>query len=123
MQSTRSDLSILINHLCLSGHPQARKRILETLERDVVCKPRPAGDEDHYADYMEFMRKENLPGTTEEVLLEQTRSHVLGLMFAGHETAANVMLFAVKYISENPRVLDELRVSSHPLKLAFDNCT
>jgi cytochrome P450 len=88
---------------------EARKRIVETLERDVVSQPRPEGDEDQYADYMEYMRKENLPGTTEELLVEKTRCHVLGMLFAGHETAASAMLFAVKYITDNPRVLSELR--------------
>jgi steroid 22-alpha-hydroxylase/cytochrome P450 family 90 subfamily A polypeptide 1/brassinosteroid-6-oxidase 2 len=90
---------------------QARERIIETLERDVVSKPRPENDEDHYADYMEHTRRENFPGMTEERLLEKTRSHMLGMMFAGHETGACVMLFAVKYISEHPDVLAELRVS------------
>ncbi|KAG0610021.1 hypothetical protein M758_7G032500 [Ceratodon purpureus] len=88
---------------------EARARIVETLERDVVSQPRPEGEEDQYADYMEYMRKENLPGTTEELLLEKTRCHVLGMLFAGHETAASAMLFAVKYIMDNPRVLSELR--------------
>jgi cytochrome P450 len=88
---------------------QARAHIIETLEKDVVNKPRPSGDEDHYADYMEYMRKENLPGTTEELLLEMTQCHVLGMLFAGHETVACTMLFAVKYIMDHPRVLDELR--------------
>jgi steroid 22-alpha-hydroxylase/cytochrome P450 family 90 subfamily A polypeptide 1/brassinosteroid-6-oxidase 2 len=90
---------------------QARARIIETLERDVVSKPRPENDEDHYADYMEHTRRENFPGMTEDRLLEKTRSHMLGMMFAGHETAACAMLFAVKYISEHPDVLAELRVS------------
>jgi cytochrome P450 len=90
---------------------QARARIIETLERDVVSKPRPENDEDHYADYMENTRRENFSGMTEERLLEKTRSHMLGMMFAGHETAACAMLFAVKYISEHPDVLAELRVS------------
>lgn len=67
---------------------------------------------------MNYMRKENLPGTTEELLLEQTRCHVLGLLFAGHETAASTMLFAVKYISENPRVLDELRAEHENIQLS-----
>lgn len=97
---------------------QARARIIETLEKEVVSKPRPIGDEDQYVDYMEYMRKENLPGTTEELLLEQTRCHVLGMLFAGHETAASTMLFAVKYISENPCVLDELRVEHENIQLS-----
>ena len=97
---------------------QARVRIIETLEKEVLSKPRPSGDEDHYVDYMEYMRKENLPGTTEELLLEQTRCHVLGMLFAGHETAASTMLFAVKYISENPRVLDELRAEHENIQLS-----
>jgi steroid 22-alpha-hydroxylase len=88
---------------------QARARIIEKLERDVVSKPQPENDEDYYADYMEHMRQESLPGTTEEKLLEETRCHMLGTMLAGHETAACTMLFAVKYISEHPNVLAELR--------------
>lgn len=90
---------------------QARARIIEKLERDVVSKPQPENDEDYYAGYMEHMRQESLPGTTEEKLLEETRCHMLGTMLAGHETAACTMLFAVKYISEHPNVLAELRVS------------
>ncbi|CAK9224667.1 unnamed protein product [Sphagnum troendelagicum] len=58
---------------------------------------------------MEHMRHKNLPGTTEARLLEQTHCHVLALMFAGHETTASTMLFAVKYISENPEVLAVLQ--------------
>lgn len=75
-----------------------------------MSKPRPLGDEDQYADYMEYLRKENIPGMTEALLLEQTRCHVLGLMFAGHETAACTMLFAVKYVLKDRSVLKELRV-------------
>ncbi|KAG0604315.1 hypothetical protein M758_10G161800 [Ceratodon purpureus] len=97
---------------------QARARIVETLERDVVSQPRPAGDEDQYVDYMNYMRDENLPGTTEEKLIEQTRCHVLGMLFAGHETAACAMLFAVKYIMDNPRVLNELRAEHENIQIS-----
>ncbi|CAM6046343.1 unnamed protein product, partial [Sphagnum compactum] len=97
---------------------QARARIIETLERDVVSKPRPENDEDHYADYMEHTRRENFPGMTEERLLEKTRSHMLGMMFAGHETGACAMLFAVKYISEHPDVLAELRAEHEKIQAA-----
>ncbi|KAH9532184.1 hypothetical protein CY35_19G076800 [Sphagnum magellanicum] len=97
---------------------QARARIIETLERDVVSKPRPENDEDHYADYMENTRRENFSGMTEERLLEKTRSHMLGMMFAGHETAACAMLFAVKYISEHPDVLAELRAEHEKIQVA-----
>lgn len=95
---------------------EARDRIVATLERDVVSQPRPKGDEDQYADYMDYMRRENLPGTTEALLLEKTRCHVLGMLFAGHETAASAMLFAVKYITEHPRVLDELRAEHENIR-------
>jgi cytochrome P450 len=97
---------------------QARARIIETLERDVVSKPRPVNDEDHYADYMEHTRRENFPGMTEGRLLEKTRSHMLGMMFAGHETAACTMLFAVKYISEHLDVLAELRAEHEKIQAA-----
>lgn len=97
---------------------EARARIIETLERDVVSQARPVGDEDQYADYMDYMRKENLPGTTEELLLEKTRCHVLGMLFAGHETAASAMLFAVKYIMDNPRVLNELRAEHENIRIS-----
>jgi len=83
----------------------------------VVSKPRPENDEDQYADYMEHMRHKNLPGTTEARLLEQTCCHVLAVMFAGHEMTASTMLFAVKYISENPEVLAALQVPKEKEKL------
>jgi hypothetical protein len=66
---------------------------------------------------MEHMRHKNLPGTTEARLLEQTHYHVLAMMFAGHETTASTMLFAVKYISENPEVLAALQVPKEKEKL------
>ena len=76
----------------------------------MLSQPRAPGDEDHYTDYMEYLREENHPATTEAMLLEQTRCHVLGLMFAGHQTAACTMLFAVKNLLENPGVLENLLV-------------
>ncbi|XP_024383790.1 cholesterol 22-hydroxylase CYP90B27 [Physcomitrium patens] len=97
---------------------EARARILKTLEEDIVSKPRPAGDEDQYVDYMDYMRKENLPGTTDELLREKTRCHILGLLFAGHETAASAMLFAVKYIMDNPRVWNELRAEHDNIQVS-----
>jgi hypothetical protein len=83
----------------------------------VVSKPRPENDEDQYADYMEHMQHKNLPGTTEARFLEQTRCHILAMMFAGHETTASTILFAVKYISENPEVLAALQVPKEKEKL------
>lgn len=94
---------------------QARARIVETLERDVVSQPRPIGDEDQYVDYMAHMLKES-PTLSEEMLLEHTRCHVLGMLFAGHETAACAMLFAVKYIMDHPRVLSELQTEHDNIK-------
>lgn len=96
---------------------QARKSIVETLERDVVSQPRPVGDEDQYVDYKEHMRKES-PAMTEEMLQEHTRCHVLGMLFAGHETTACAMLFAVKYIMDHPRVLNELRAEHENIQVS-----
>jgi hypothetical protein len=39
------------------------------------------------------------------------------MMFAGHEMTASTMLFAVKYISENPEVLAALQVPKEKEKL------
>ncbi|CAK9272040.1 unnamed protein product [Sphagnum jensenii] len=69
---------------------------------------------------MEHMRHKNLPGTTEARLLEQTHCHVLALMFAGHETTASTMLFAVKYISENPEVLAVLQAEHDVIRESKD---
>ncbi|CAK9223357.1 unnamed protein product [Sphagnum troendelagicum] len=69
---------------------------------------------------MEHMRHKNLPGTTEARLLEQTHCHVLAMMFAGHETTASTMLFAVKYISENPEVLAALQAEHDVIRESKD---
>lgn len=68
-------------------------------------------DEDVFGNYMKVLEEElpadSPPGLKHEMGLDLITS----LLFAGHDTTAATMVFAVKYIGENPPVLAELRVS------------
>lgn len=48
--------------------------------------------------------------TSEKQRKEMRQDHIIGLLFAGHDTTAATMNFAVRYIGENPAVLAQLRV-------------
>ncbi|KAH9566868.1 hypothetical protein CY35_04G152400 [Sphagnum magellanicum] len=44
----------------------------------------------------------------EEMLHGQGQDLLTGLLFAGHHTIADTMVFTVKYVGENPHVLVEI---------------
>jgi len=44
----------------------------------------------------------------EEILRGQGRDLLTGLLFAGHDTTADTMVFTVKYVGKNPHILTKI---------------
>lgn len=87
---------------------QARKRILKNLKDFLDSRPVKDDIYDQYLDLLEAELPEDTPrGQKCDMAIDLLTS----LIFAGHDTTAATMVFAVKYIGENPKVLAELRVS------------
>jgi cytochrome P450 len=57
---------------------------------------------------------EDSPEDMEEMLHGQGQDLLTGLLFAGHHTIADTMVFTVKYVGENPHVLVEIWVIPSP---------
>ena len=94
---------------------QARERILKNLEEFLASRP---VKDDVFGGYVKLLEEELPAGSPPGLRHEMGLDLITSLLFAGHDTTAATMVFAVKYISENPPVLAELRVS--PFSYTFD---
>lgn len=83
-------------------------RILKTLED--FLESRETKD-DVFDNYVKVLEAELPPGSPPQLKHEMGLDLITSLLFAGHDTTAATMVFAVKYIGENPKVLTTLRVS------------
>lgn len=81
---------------------------METLE--VFLEGREETD-DVFGNYVRLLGEELPAGSPPGLKHEMGLDLITSLLFAGHDTTAATMVFAVKYIGENPSVLAELRVS------------
>ena len=63
-----------------------------------------------FGNYVKLLEEELPPGSPAGLKHEMGLDLITSLLFAGHDTTAATMVFAVKYIGENPNVLAELRV-------------
>lgn len=48
---------------------------------------------------------------------EQIVDFMLALLVAGYETTSTIMTLAVKFLTENPHALAQLKVSHHPFSV------
>lgn len=87
---------------------QARERILKNLKDFLDSRP---VKNDIYDQYLDLLEAELPAGTPRGQKYDMAIDLLTSLIFAGHDTTAATMVFAVKYIGENPKVLAELRVS------------
>lgn len=87
---------------------QARKRILKNLKDFLDSR---AVKDDIYDQYLDVLEAELPEDTPRGQKCDMAIDLLTSLIFAGHDTTAATMVFAVKYIGENPKVLAELRVS------------
>lgn len=82
-------------------------RILKTLEEFLQSL---AVKNDVFDNYVKVLEAELPPGSPPGLKHEMGLDLITSLLFAGHDTTAATMVFAVKYIGEHPQVLTELRV-------------
>ncbi len=85
-----------------------------------------ASQDDIYNKFIQTIREDS-PEDMEEMLHGQGRDLLTGLLFSGHNTTADTMVFTVKYVGENPHVLTEIGVipspsarSCHKIHLGMD---
>jgi hypothetical protein len=85
-----------------------------------------ASQDDIHNKFIQTIREDS-PEDMEEMLHGQGRDLLTGLLFSGHNTTADTMVFTVKYVGENPHVLTEIGVipspsarSCHKIHLGMD---
>lgn len=85
---------------------QARKNILGLL-RELIEQRRAAGEKQD--DMLGFLmnEEENRYMLTDDEMIDL----IITLLYSGYETVSTTSMMAVKYLSDHPKVLDELRVS------------
>uniref|UniRef100_A0A453A8N6 Cytochrome P450 n=1 Tax=Aegilops tauschii subsp. strangulata TaxID=200361 RepID=A0A453A8N6_AEGTS len=55
-------------------------------------------------------------GTREKLSDEQIIDLIITIIYDGYETMSTTSMMAVKYLSDHPQALQELRVCAHTLK-------
>ncbi len=107
----------------LAACMQPREKVVKMLTDYLESRPVKDGN------YNKFIQTihEDSPEDMEEMFHGQGRDLLTGLLFTGHDTTADTMVFTVKYVGENPHVLTEIRVipspsarSWHKIHLAMD---
>eukprot|EP00250_Pteridium_aquilinum_P026289 c32795_g1_i1 orf=258-1730(+) len=112
-------ISIPINFPGMAYHKSMRARAkIEKIIDDMIAKrkahPKPISQE---SDFMDALIKEEEKSDT-FITREVTRDSILSVLFAGHDTVSKAMACAVKYLLDNPRVMEmlkeeQLRIQDH----------
>lgn len=88
---------------------QARKRLSEILT-DIISERKEKRLLDK--DLLGFLL--NSKDENGEVLkLEQVADNIIGVLFAAQDTTASVMTWTLKYLHDNPKLLDAVKVPGH----------
>ncbi|KAL5819151.1 hypothetical protein ACOSQ4_022993 [Xanthoceras sorbifolium] len=86
---------------------QARKRIMETLEKIITLRRR--GLEGCNEDFLQYLVQEDNGGFGDETLKltdTEIKDNILTMIIAGQDTTASAITWMVKYLGENPEILD-----------------
>jgi cytochrome P450 len=94
---------------------QARDRVVKMLTD--YLESRPVKD-DIYNKFIQTICEDS-PEDTEEMFHGQGRDLLTGLLFEGHNTTVDTMVFTVKYVGENPHVLTEIWVIPSPSACSY----
>jgi len=89
---------------CLWQRHAGTRKSSEDADRLLRIK---ASQDDIYNKFIQTIREDS-PEDMEEMLHGQGRDLLTGLLFSGHNTTADTMVFTVKYVGENPHVLTEI---------------
>lgn len=92
--------------LCLLGSLQARKRLTNILG-DIICerKEKKSLEKDLLGCLL------NSKDEKGEILTDdQIADNVIGVLFAAQDTTASVMAWIVKYLHDNPKLLEAVKV-------------
>lgn len=85
---------------------QARKELSQILAR-ILSERRQNAGSSHNDLLGSFM------GDKEELTDEQIADNIIGVIFAARDTTASVMTWILKYLADNPNVLEAVTVSTY----------
>ncbi|XBI97530.1 hypothetical protein VPH35_017876 [Triticum aestivum] len=85
---------------------QARTKLVSMLEQ-MIAERRSSGDA--HDDMLDALLRSGDDGTREKLTDEQIIDLLIALIYSGYETMSTTSMMAVKYLSDHPRALDELR--------------
>ncbi|XP_027772117.1 abscisic acid 8'-hydroxylase 2 isoform X2 [Solanum pennellii] len=92
---------------------QARKRIMNLLDRIIEARRKSNKKYDDFLDYL--LIKDN---PIIQLTNEQIKDNILTMIIAGQDTTASAITWMVKYLDENPKALNNLRVVKESLRMA-----
>uniref|UniRef100_A0A453A8M9 Cytochrome P450 85A1 n=1 Tax=Aegilops tauschii subsp. strangulata TaxID=200361 RepID=A0A453A8M9_AEGTS len=85
---------------------QARKKLVSMLEQMIAAR-RSSGQA--HDDMLDALLRSGDDGTREKLSDEQIIDLLIALIYSGYETMSTTSMMAVKYLSDHPRALEELR--------------
>ncbi|XP_037482733.1 cytochrome P450 85A1-like [Triticum dicoccoides] len=85
---------------------QARKKLVSILEQ-MITERRSSGDA--HDDMLDVLLRSGDDGTRDKISDEQIIDLLIALIYSGYETMSTTSMMAVKYLSEHPLALEELR--------------
>uniref|UniRef100_A0A453A8L5 Cytochrome P450 85A1 n=1 Tax=Aegilops tauschii subsp. strangulata TaxID=200361 RepID=A0A453A8L5_AEGTS len=85
---------------------QARKKLVSMLEQ-MIAERRCSGEV--HDDMLDALLRSGNDGTREKLTDEQIIDLLIALIYSGYETMSTTSMMAVKYLSDHPQALEELR--------------
>nr|XP_004238286.1 abscisic acid 8'-hydroxylase 2 [Solanum lycopersicum] len=90
---------------------QARKRIMNLLDRIIEARRTSNKKYDDFLDYLLIKDNQIIQLTNEQI-----KDNILTMIIAGQDTTASAITWMVKYLDENPKALNNLRAEQQALQ-------